>query len=196
VNWTARAAGRTRSATATGPPPRRRRPAEGRGDPGLPRKYSPPRGSRRPPALLEAAVDATRLGAGGGVLAQGGPVRAAASPWHYMQMLAGIPGVKPDRMICRFVADALGTAPVALSTTGVRLGDPDRCGEGDGYVTDRPSTTPSGSGSAKGNSLSGLGCAGPDRGSCGKGPSSAANGALHRHLRGHARQSAASVSLG
>ncbi|MCZ4537946.1 hypothetical protein QBL07_000135 (plasmid) [Gordonia rubripertincta] len=28
--------------------------------------------------------------------------------WHYMQMLAGIPGVKPDRMICRFVADALG----------------------------------------------------------------------------------------
>ena len=28
--------------------------------------------------------------------------------WHYMQMLAGIPGVKPDRMIVRFVADALG----------------------------------------------------------------------------------------
>ncbi|GAT03682.1 putative uncharacterized protein [Mycolicibacterium fortuitum subsp. acetamidolyticum] len=28
--------------------------------------------------------------------------------WHYMQMLAGIEGVKPDRMICRFVADALG----------------------------------------------------------------------------------------
>ncbi|MBF9519526.1 hypothetical protein [Mycobacteroides chelonae] len=27
--------------------------------------------------------------------------------WHYMQMLAGIEGVKPDRMICRFVADAL-----------------------------------------------------------------------------------------
>ena len=25
-----------------------------------------------------------------------------------MQMLAGIPGVKPDRMICRFVADSLG----------------------------------------------------------------------------------------
>lgn len=27
--------------------------------------------------------------------------------WRYMQMLAGIPGVKPDRMICRFVADSL-----------------------------------------------------------------------------------------
>ena len=30
--------------------------------------------------------------------------------WHYLQMLAGIPGVKPDRMICRFVADSLGLA--------------------------------------------------------------------------------------
>ena len=27
--------------------------------------------------------------------------------WHYVQMLAGIPGVKPDRMIMRFVADSL-----------------------------------------------------------------------------------------
>lgn len=27
--------------------------------------------------------------------------------WHYMQMLAGIPGVKPDRMICRFIAESL-----------------------------------------------------------------------------------------
>lgn len=27
--------------------------------------------------------------------------------WHYVQMLAGIPGIKPDRMIVRFVADAL-----------------------------------------------------------------------------------------
>ncbi|MCK0517106.1 hypothetical protein KXR83_25800 [Williamsia muralis] len=40
--------------------------------------------------------------------------------WHYMQMLAGIPGVKPDRMICRFIADSLGltrrgvTPPFAL----------------------------------------------------------------------------------
>lgn len=28
--------------------------------------------------------------------------------WHYMLMLAGIEGVKPDRMICRFVAASLG----------------------------------------------------------------------------------------
>ena len=40
--------------------------------------------------------------------------------WHYTQMLAGIPGVKPDRMICRFIADSLGqsrrgiTPPFAL----------------------------------------------------------------------------------
>jgi hypothetical protein len=27
--------------------------------------------------------------------------------WHYVQMLAGIPGIKPDRMIIRFVAKAL-----------------------------------------------------------------------------------------
>ena len=27
--------------------------------------------------------------------------------WHYVQMLAGTPGVKPDRMIVRFVADSL-----------------------------------------------------------------------------------------
>lgn len=40
--------------------------------------------------------------------------------WHYMLMLAGIEGVKPDRMICRFIADSLGlprrsvTPPFAL----------------------------------------------------------------------------------
>lgn len=28
--------------------------------------------------------------------------------WRYVLMLAGVAGVKPDRMICRFVADALG----------------------------------------------------------------------------------------
>jgi hypothetical protein len=28
--------------------------------------------------------------------------------WHYFLMCAGLPGVKPDRMIRRFVADALG----------------------------------------------------------------------------------------
>jgi hypothetical protein len=40
--------------------------------------------------------------------------------WHYVQMLAGIPGVKPDRMICRFVADALGL-PRRSVTTGFAL---------------------------------------------------------------------------
>jgi hypothetical protein len=36
------------------------------------------------------------------------PGQRSGITWHYVQMLAGIPGVKPDRMICRFVADALG----------------------------------------------------------------------------------------
>jgi hypothetical protein len=36
--------------------------------------------------------------------------------WHYVQMLTGIPGVKPDRMICRFVADALGMPRRAVTT--------------------------------------------------------------------------------
>lgn len=40
--------------------------------------------------------------------------------WHYMQMLAGIPDVKPDRMICRFVADAL-RLPRRSVTTGFAL---------------------------------------------------------------------------
>jgi hypothetical protein len=40
--------------------------------------------------------------------------------WHYMQMLAGIPGVKPDRMICRFVADALELSRRSV-TTGFAL---------------------------------------------------------------------------
>lgn len=37
--------------------------------------------------------------------------------WHYMQMLAGIEGVKPDRMICRFVADSLGLPRRAVTPT-------------------------------------------------------------------------------
>lgn len=40
--------------------------------------------------------------------------------WHYMQMLAGIEGVKPDRMICRFVADALEQSRRSV-TTGFAL---------------------------------------------------------------------------
>jgi hypothetical protein len=31
--------------------------------------------------------------------------------WRYAGMLAAVPGVKPDRMICRFVADSLKVAP-------------------------------------------------------------------------------------
>lgn len=40
--------------------------------------------------------------------------------WHYMQMLAGIPGVKPDRMVIRFVADSL-QRPRRSVTTGFAL---------------------------------------------------------------------------
>ena len=36
--------------------------------------------------------------------------------WHYLQILAGIPGVKPDRMIIRFVADTLGLPRNSVST--------------------------------------------------------------------------------
>ncbi|MCB0927148.1 MAG: hypothetical protein KDB70_04325 [Mycobacterium sp.] len=36
------------------------------------------------------------------------PGQRSGITWRYLLMLAGIPGVKPDRMICRFVADALG----------------------------------------------------------------------------------------
>ncbi|BBX86914.1 hypothetical protein [Mycolicibacterium aubagnense] len=36
------------------------------------------------------------------------PGQGPGVTWHYVQMLAGIPGIKPDRMIMRFVAHALG----------------------------------------------------------------------------------------
>jgi hypothetical protein len=36
------------------------------------------------------------------------PGQRSGVTWHYLQILAGIPGVKPDRMIIRFVADTLG----------------------------------------------------------------------------------------
>ncbi len=35
------------------------------------------------------------------------PGQGPGVTWHYVQMLAGIPGIKPDRMIIRFVAKAL-----------------------------------------------------------------------------------------
>jgi len=34
--------------------------------------------------------------------------------WRYLLMLAGVPGVKPDRMIIRFVASALSLEPAAV----------------------------------------------------------------------------------
>lgn len=56
--------------------------------------------------LRDAASDESRLkrveSAWCGVVAQ----RSGVS-WHYVQMLAGTSGVKPDRMIIRFVADCL-----------------------------------------------------------------------------------------
>lgn len=36
--------------------------------------------------------------------------------WHYARILAGVPGVKPDRMILRFVSDALQTRPDRITT--------------------------------------------------------------------------------
>ncbi|MGW5555604.1 hypothetical protein ACWER9_00080 [Micromonospora sp. NPDC003944] len=36
------------------------------------------------------------------------PGQHSGISWHYLLMLAGLPGVKPDRMICRFVGRALG----------------------------------------------------------------------------------------
>lgn len=35
--------------------------------------------------------------------------------WRYLLMLAGVPGMKPDRMIIRFVASALSLDPVAIA---------------------------------------------------------------------------------
>lgn len=35
------------------------------------------------------------------------PGQGPGVTWHYVQMLARIPGIKPDRMIIRFVAKAL-----------------------------------------------------------------------------------------
>lgn len=36
------------------------------------------------------------------------PGQRSGITWRYLLMLAGVPGVKPDRMIIRFVADTLG----------------------------------------------------------------------------------------
>ncbi|TDC41406.1 hypothetical protein [Micromonospora sp. KC213] len=41
------------------------------------------------------------------------PGQRSGVSWHYLLMLARLPGVKPDRMICRFVARALGRDRIA-----------------------------------------------------------------------------------
>jgi hypothetical protein len=59
------------------------------------------------------------------------PGQKSGVTWHYLLMLAGMPGVKPDRMILRFVGHALGISSKKLghdqvvglvSDTAERLG--------------------------------------------------------------------------
>ncbi|MGV0837402.1 hypothetical protein [Mycolicibacterium thermoresistibile] len=56
--------------------------------------------------LQKAAEDAARLAEVKGAWLRV-PGQRSGVTWHYVQMLAGIPGIKPDRMILRFVAKAL-----------------------------------------------------------------------------------------
>lgn len=63
--------------------------------------------------LRDAAVDEQRLKrvqtAWCAVKGQGSGIT-----WRYALMLAGVSGVKPDRMICRFVADALAVPRLSI----------------------------------------------------------------------------------
>ncbi|KZL31256.1 MULTISPECIES: hypothetical protein [Rhodococcus] len=43
------------------------------------------------------------------------PGQRSGITWNYFLMLAGIPGVKADRMVIRYVADAIGTTPENVS---------------------------------------------------------------------------------
>lgn len=43
------------------------------------------------------------------------PGQKSGITWHYLLMLAGVPGVKPDRMILRFVGRALGASSRKLT---------------------------------------------------------------------------------
>ncbi|ORI24681.1 heme peroxidase [Rhodococcus erythropolis] len=45
------------------------------------------------------------------------PGQRSGITWNYFLMLAGIGGVKADRMVIRFVADAIGSAPENVSPT-------------------------------------------------------------------------------
>jgi hypothetical protein len=47
------------------------------------------------------------------------PGQRSGVTWHYLQIL-GIPGVKPDRMIIRFVADTLGVPRRQISSDFAR----------------------------------------------------------------------------
>ncbi|MEV4490688.1 hypothetical protein AB0K04_11300 [Micromonospora coxensis] len=54
------------------------------------------------------------------------PGQRSGISWRYLLMLARLPGVKPDRMICRFVARALGrdrVAPAEAVTLVVRAAE-------------------------------------------------------------------------
>lgn len=44
------------------------------------------------------------------------PGQRSGITWRYLLMLAGVPGVKPDRMIIRFVADTLGLPRRSVTT--------------------------------------------------------------------------------
>ncbi|MFG2052817.1 hypothetical protein ACGFI9_02195 [Micromonospora sp. NPDC048930] len=44
------------------------------------------------------------------------PGQGSGISWRYLLMLVGLPGVKPDRWICRFVARALGRATIVPDT--------------------------------------------------------------------------------
>lgn len=44
------------------------------------------------------------------------PGQSSGITWRYLLMLAGVPGVKPDRMIIRFVADSLGLSRRRVKT--------------------------------------------------------------------------------
>jgi hypothetical protein len=60
-------------------------------------------------ADLRKAAKSPELLAVVGAAWRGAPGQRSGISWWYLLMLAGVPGVKPDRMIKRFVAKALGT---------------------------------------------------------------------------------------
>lgn len=47
------------------------------------------------------------------------PGQRSGISWRYLNMLAGVPGVKPDRMIRRFVARSLGDAAYKMSAAQI-----------------------------------------------------------------------------